>query len=95
LNLIQQQISRQPGEKLGYDSLRQLADTSVSGAAETLRDFLLHRAPDKMPAAVGMDLVTLVKARPLLAAVLQPAVEHLERSNTRIGRAVQSALKAK
>jgi hypothetical protein len=95
LNLIQQQISRQPGEKLGYDSLRQLADTSVSGAAETLRDVLLHRAPDKMPAAVGMDLVTLVKAKPLLAAVLQPAVEHLERSNTRIGRAVQSALKAK
>ncbi|MGB3552782.1 MAG: P-loop NTPase fold protein [Candidatus Binatus sp.] len=93
LNLMEQNISRQPQVKAGYDALRYLTDAGTPGAAETFRDIFLHRAPDKMPPAVGMDLVTLLNAKPQLASVLQPAIARLSQSKTKIGTAVNSAIK--
>jgi hypothetical protein len=88
-----QNISRQPQMKAGYDALRYLTDAGTPGAAEAFRDIFLHRAPDNMPPAVGMDLVTLLNTKPHLAGVLEPAIARLSQSKTKIGAAVNSATK--
>ena len=92
-NLIEQHISRQPGEKAGYDAFRYLADASVTGAAEVLGDILSTKAPDVMPPTVGMDVVNLLNAKPKLAGALQPAIDRLSQSKTKIGEALRSAKK--
>lgn len=89
--LLDQHIVRQPGQKLGYDALRSLAEGGVTSAAETLATILINRPPDKVPPAVGMDVLTLLNAHPELSGILEPVQEHLSRSSTKVGAAVRDA----
>ena len=91
LSLIDQRISRQPEEKVGYDALRFLAEAGLTGAAELMAAILLNRPLDKVPATVGMDVTNLLNAKSELHSILDPVRDHLSRSKTAIGRAAQSA----
>jgi hypothetical protein len=95
LTAIEQRVSRQPEEKSGYDALRFLAEADVPGAADFLANILLQRPLDKVPATVGMDLMTLYNAKAELRDILGPVKEHLSQSKTAIGRAALAAKPAK
>jgi hypothetical protein len=92
LGLIDQRISRQPEEKIGYDALRLLTENGISGAVELLGRILETRPAEKMPPGVGMDLGTLIKTKQHLASTLKPAIDRLQESQTKIGAAVRNAL---
>jgi len=91
LGLIDQHITRLPAEKLGYDALIALAGAGVTEAADTLASIIINRPMDKAPAAVGMDLITLINAQPALRGVLEPAREELLKSKTKAGEAARQA----
>lgn len=91
LNLLDQKIAREPGDKAGYDALRYLAEQGFPAAVELLAKILLERPLDKVPAAVGMDVVNLAASKADLRGILDPVREHLATSNTLVGRAVKSA----
>ena len=93
LSLLNQRVSRQRDDKAGYDSLRSLAEAGVNGAAQLLVKTLSEGPLEPIPATIGMDLVTLRNAKPELHGILDPVIARLRQSPTRIGRAVQGALK--
>jgi hypothetical protein len=93
LNLINQLIARQPGDKSGYDALLFLAEASINQAAELLVTILIERPLEKVPPTVGMKLMNIYGTKPELRAIFEPVIDHLQQSTTRIGKAVQSAKK--
>lgn len=95
LSLIDQRIARQPENKTGYDALRYLAEAGVAGAAEFLGQTLVQRPLENVPANVGMDFMTLYKAKPEIRNCLEAAKERLSTSATRVGKAAQSAINPK
>jgi hypothetical protein len=95
MSLIDQQIVRQPENKTGYDALRCLAEAGVVGAAELLGQTLVQRPLEKVPSSVGMDFMTLYKVKPELRKFLEAAKERLLSSDSRAGKAAQSAKPAK
>jgi hypothetical protein len=95
LSLIEQRIARQPESKIGYDSLRFLAEAGVVGSAELLAQTLVQRPLENVPPNVGMDFMTLYKAKPDLRSCLETAKERLLSSDSRAGKAAQSAKPAK
>lgn len=95
LTLIDQAISRQPSETVGYDVLRDLIDAGVNQAAERLVSILMQRPLDHVPPGVGVSLITIHRERSELKEILSPAIEHILKSNTKISTAVRSATKRK
>jgi KAP family P-loop domain len=91
LGLMEQKVKTKPAEKSGYAALRLLAEGGVGAAAKTLADILTSRPLEPMPAAVGVEIMTLVTKKPELKGMLQPAIDRLLTSNTRIGKAAQGA----
>lgn len=95
LSLISQHVVREPENKDGYDAIRFLIEAGVAGAAELLVKTIIDRPLANMPPAIGMDFMTLYKAKPGLHAILNPAKDHLLRSSTRVGKAAQAANQGK
>lgn len=95
LTLIRQRVLRQPGEKNGFDAIRSLIEADIKQAAELMAISLLQCPLDNLHPAVGMDLVTISNAKAEFQDILKPAIDHLIRSNTAVGRAVQKATKTK
>jgi len=91
LSLIDQLISRQPEDKAGYEAVRCLIEAGIAGSAEFLVKTLTQRPLDNVPANVGMDFMTLYKTKSELSSILDPAKQLLLKSDTRIGKAAQSA----
>jgi hypothetical protein len=89
LDLIEQRITRQLDDKTGFDALRSLIEAGVAGAADSFARILLQNPLDKVNPTVGMDLVNLRNAKPELREILDPVKEHVGKSQTAIGKAVQ------
>jgi predicted KAP-like P-loop ATPase len=87
--LIERQIKATPESKASFDALRLLADAGVISAAQTLARILENSPLERMPPAVGMDLLALLKAKPDLANTFDAALHRLRDSSSRIGRAVK------
>jgi hypothetical protein len=87
--LLGQQIKFKPSEKAGYDAFRVLIENDVSGAANRFAQVLPTVPAEAIPAAVGMDLATLSKAKPAVAAILAPALKRLEESGSKAGAAAK------
>ncbi len=91
--LIEQRISQQLKAKANFDALRALVESDIGSSARFLTR-ILTKYPDKeIPGAVGVDLITLSRSKPEIAETLQPAIDKLKESNSRIGKAVAGALK--
>ncbi|MGO9374671.1 MAG: P-loop NTPase fold protein [Syntrophobacteraceae bacterium] len=95
LTLVDQLISRQPEDKTGYRAILYLIEADVTGAAELLANTLSQRPLEKVPPNVGMDFMTLYKAKTKLRSILDVAKDRLLESKTRIGKAAQSAMQVK
>lgn len=91
--LLSRQIERHPGEPNGYDAIRRLIEAGVPGSAETLADVLRAVPPEKIPPALGMDLLTLLKARGELNAIFAPVIKDLQDTQTRFGMALRQGQK--
>lgn len=90
--LIEQRISKQLSKKNNFDVLRKLIEANVSGAAKLLNDILIKYPDSEIPPAVGGDLVTLSKSKAAIAKILQPAIDKLKESDSRVGRMVTKTL---
>jgi hypothetical protein len=91
LSLVEQRIVRQLDDKAGFDALRYLIEAEVAGAAELVAKIILSNPLDNVPANVGMDLATLHQKKEHLRSTLDPALAHLKKSQTTVGRAAMSS----
>jgi hypothetical protein len=91
LSLIDQNITRLPAEKAGYEALVGLATAAMPGAADALASVIINGPTDKMPAAIGMEVMNLINTRPALGGPLQGAQEHLFKSKSKAGEAARQA----
>jgi KAP-like P-loop domain-containing protein len=91
LDALVQRIARQPEDPASYNALFHLIELDWQGAAKVLVNTLLQRPLDNVPPAVGMQLMTLYKSKPELVEILEPAREHLVKSDTRVGKAAKAA----
>jgi len=84
-----------PQDKKNYDAIRILAEASLPGATDLFSDILQRVPTSQIPPAVGLDLLTLVKTKPELAASMQPAISRLEISKDKVGAAIQGRNKGR
>lgn len=89
VGLLEQYVRRQVAEKQGYDVLRGLVEAGVSGAAETLARVLNDLPAETMPPAVGLDVLTLVDAKPTLRDTFKKCIDRLSGTDTQIGKALK------
>ena len=88
LTQLEERVHRHPDQKQGYDAFIALVEKDIDGAAEKLRH-VLDRAPDRsIPPAVGFPLSRLAR-KPELMAILQPSIDRLAATKSRIGEALK------
>ena len=88
-DLITQHILRHPDQKNGFDALRALIENDIQGAPETLANTINKCLPESIPPAVGIDLVTLIQTKKELENIIQPELDRLSSTETKIGRAIK------
>jgi len=91
LEALSQRIVRQPDDAVAYGALFHLVEADLKDAAELLALTLQQRPLDKVPAAVGMQFMTIYRSKAEFRSVLEPAREHLLKSPTLVGKAAKSA----
>jgi KAP family P-loop domain len=89
VDLLEKHVRRHPEEKSGYEGLRVLAQAGITLAASSLATILRDNPLEPVPAAVGMEITTLAKTKPELRAILQPAIDRMAGSSTRVGAAAK------
>jgi hypothetical protein len=88
--LLDQQIRQKPTETSGYEVYRVLTDKDVAGAAASFANILQQTPTDLIPPAVGMNLATLLRAKPGVAQTLGSALKRITDSNSKAGAAAKS-----
>jgi hypothetical protein len=90
-DLLEQSIHKKPAEKAGYDGFRQLVESGVANAPNRMAAAILDVLTSQVPAAVGTDLDTLVKAKTELAGVFETVLNKWKADgDTRVGRALKT-----
>ena len=89
LTQLEKHVPRNPKEKRGYDALHALIEGNIDGAAETFSR-VLDKCPIKLiPASVAFMLTTLVNGKPELKTTLQPVIDRLIATKSRIASALK------
>ena len=89
LTLFETHVPRHPKEKQGYDALLALIEKDVGGAPETLVRVLDKCPAESIPPAIGVTLLMLANRKPGLKEVLQPVINRLAATDSRIGIALK------
>lgn len=92
-DLLVQFTQANPDKKKCFDALRALIEIDTAGAADILAKVLMSCPAEKIPAAVGMDIATLMQSKQETQSILQPVFEQLAQSDTQIARAIKAARK--
>ena len=88
LTQLEERVYRHPDQKQGYDAFIALVEKDVDGAVEKLAH-VLDRVPERsIPPAVGFPLSRLAR-KPELMTILQPPIDRLAATKSRIGRALK------
>ena len=87
---LEDHVHRQPNHKRGYDALQVLIGSNVDGAVETLARVLSKCPARSIPPAVAYTLKSLVKGSAELREILQPVMDQLAETQSRIGRALKT-----
>jgi len=82
-------VQRHPSEKSGFSALCILVDADISGSKDALIEVLQSSPPDQLNPSLGVDLLTLLKAKPDLVERFTPVLDHLRTTQTRIGAALK------
>lgn len=90
-DLLQRNVQKHPDDKLAYDAFRTLVEADLPDSAVRLADSLGEVPPTSIPPAVGMDVVTLIKAKPQLSPTFASVISKLKDSKSRVGKAIEKA----
>lgn len=94
IDLFEQNVRQKPAEKAGYDAFRQLVDGGLPGTSKRMAAALMAVPELHVPAAVGTDLDTLVKAKPHLKLEFEPVLKKWrDADTTRVGKALKTTAK--
>lgn len=89
LTQLEEHVHRHPKQKQGYDVLRMLVEGNIEGSIETLVRVLEKCSPRSIPPSVAFILTTLAGAKSEWKDILQPTINHLAETNSRIGKALK------
>lgn len=89
IELLTRHVVRHPAQKEGFDALRLLTEEDVPGSAEALASVLSNSLASTIPPAVGVDIQTLLKAKPKLNDIFEPVLSRLRRTDTKIAAAIK------
>ena len=89
LTQLEEHVHRHPDQKQCYDALQALIERNIEGALETLVRVLGKCPPESIPPAVAFTLKILVEAKPESKEILQPTIDRLRETESRIGRALK------
>ena len=89
LTLFEKHVPRHPKEKQGYDALRGLIENNIPGSIETLVHVLDKCSSRSIHTSVAFTLKTLAGAKSEWKDILQPTINHLAETNSRIGEALK------
>lgn len=84
LTQLEKHVPRHPNQPPGYKALIALIEEDIDGAPETLARVLDKCPTESIPPAIGFPLSTLAR-KPELITILQPAIEKLAATKSRIG----------
>ena len=93
LQLLQQQLERHPDQLSGPAALTRLAEQKVAGAASALFESLRKANPKLLEPGVAFRLQTLGATDPGQKDAAREVLEYLRKTDTRVGRAAENALK--
>lgn len=89
LTQLEEQATRHPDQRSSYEPLRLLSEKGISGALETLIR-VLEKVPAKsIPPVVGVSLNMFIRTQPESRQILQPTIDRLAKTKSRIGRELQ------
>ena len=89
LTQLEEHAMRHPDQRSSYEPLRLLSEKGIDGALETLIR-VLEKVPTKsIPPVVGVSLNIFVRNKPELKKILQPTIDRLAKTKSRIGRELQ------
>lgn len=89
LTQLEEHVHRHPRQKQGYDALRMLIEGNIEGSIETLVRVLDKCSPRSIPPSVAFILKTLAGAKSEWKDILQPTINRLAETNSRIGKALE------
>ena len=93
--LAMRNIKQNAEKKSGYDAFRALIESDIDGAAQHLANVMREVPANAIPAAVGGDILTLIKSKPELKTVFEALIEDLAKSDTHVGRMIKQLSKLK
>ncbi len=93
--LAMRNIKQNAEKKSGYDAFRALIESDIDGAAQHLASVMREVPANAIPAAVGGDILTLIKSKPELQTVFEALIEELAKSDTHVGRMIKQLSKLK
>ncbi len=88
LELLHRATVQHPEEENGYEALLLLAKARLAGSMEALVTTLRAIPSDLIPAFIGIELDTLLKAQPESKSVLGPVIDQLAETETMVGAAI-------
>lgn len=89
IGLLSRSILSRPDFKPGYDAFRKLVEQNIQGSVESFVKILQEAPPDKIPPAIGLDILNLLASRADLKQIFQPAIDCLKQSKSKIGSALK------
>ena len=89
LTQLEEHVYRHPDQKQGYDALRILIEGNIDGAIEALVRVLGKCSPKSIHTSVAFTLKALADAKSEWKDILQPTINQLAGTSSRIGRALK------
>ena len=93
--LLKVAVNRHPDQLESYNAYRSLIEADIPEAPARFGEVLLGVPAAVTPPSLGLDLQTLIKAKPGCEPALAPAMEKLAESSGRIGKAIRAGKKGK
>jgi hypothetical protein len=91
LEMLGSHLTRKPDDKAGYDAFRVLLEHEVPDSLDVFSVVVSKVPPTRVPPAVGPDLRTLSRGKPVVEEALRPVLAAWERSDSKVGRALKPA----
>ena len=90
LTQLEEHVHRHPDQKQGYDALRILIESNnIEGAIEALVRVLGRCPPRSIHSSVAFTIKVLAEAKSEWKDILQPTINHLAETDSRIGKALK------
>jgi hypothetical protein len=89
IDLVKQHGLRNPEKKVVFDKVIALIDADIPGSTEMLCNVLSKCPADALNPAIGMDILTLIKRKPQAQAILDPVLDMLRETDSKIARTLK------